>query len=51
MCEQAADGHQHILRECMHLKMRACRRRWETAICGCCGESEGAHGNGTQGLL
>ena len=33
VCEQAADGHQHILRECMHPKMRACRRRWETAIC------------------
>ena len=27
VCEQAADGHQHILRECMHPKMKACRRR------------------------
>ena len=33
VCDQSADGHQHILRECMHPKMRACRRRWETAIC------------------
>ena len=33
VCEQAADGHQHILRECMYKKMRDCRRRWETAIC------------------
>ena len=35
VCEQApaADGHQHILREFMRPKMRACRRWWETAIC------------------
>ena len=30
VCEQAADGYQHILRGCMHPNMRACR---ETAIC------------------
>ena len=33
VCDQAADGHQYILRECMYKKMRDCRRRWETAIC------------------
>ena len=33
VCEQATDGHQYILRECMHPKMRAYWRRWETAIC------------------